>query len=376
MNEKLYQQIEYAYNNYPPIRRLYTEQNVQLSRNMSFESLPYINKAILSCCSFDELFAVPVNRLSRIFTSSGTTGEKHYVAYTANDWNAHTAILARSFACSGLTADDVFYDCIPKSPVFGGHIPDAAVDALGAAVIPAGKMDMQEHLKMICTVKPTALNGLSFFILKAGGLLPDEIRSCIRRIYLVGECLYPLIREKIQEQFPNAELFSGYGISEMCANNECPDHSGFCYDREEYIVEIADPDENGVGEIVFTSLFSEAMPLIRYRTGDKGRIVSADENSTKIEVLGRLDNMINIKGKLVDKDELKKTIYSCKGVEFAYLEYYPLEDSRIELHYTGKVDETVLAGSIKQKFDITPGVYRADAIDTGQWKTQFVRVIC
>lgn len=298
------------------------------------------------------------------------------MAYTANDWNIHTAILAHSFACSGLTADDVFYDCIPKSPVFGGHIPDAAADAVGATVIPAGKMDMQEHLKMICTVKPTALNGLSFFILKVGGLLPDEIRYRIKLIYLVGECLYPLIREKIQEKFPNAELFSGYGISEMCANNECPDHSGFCYDKEKYIVEIANQDENGVGEIVFTTLFSEAMPLIRYKTGDKGRIINSDENNTKIEVLGRLDNMINIKGKLVDKDELKKTIYSCEDIEFAYLEYYPLEDSRIELYYTGKANETVLTERIKQKFNITPAIYCRTGIDTGQWKTQFIRVIC
>ena len=376
MNDKLYQQTEYAYNNYPPIRQLYRDKNIQLSMDMSFESLPYINKTILSGYSFENLFAVPVNRLSRIYTSSGTTGEKHFVAYTTNDWNIHTAILARSFACSGLTADDVFYDCIPKSPVFGGHIPDAAADAVGAAVIPAGKMDMQEHLKMICTVKPTALNGLSFFILKVGRLLPDEIRYRIRLIYLVGEYLYPLIREKIQEKFPNAELFSGYGISEMCANNECSDHSGFWYDKEEYIVEIADQDENGIGEIVFTSLFSEAMPLIRYRTGDKGRIINSDENSTKIEVIGRLDNMINIKGKLVDKDELKKTIYSCEGVEFAYLEYYPLEDSRIELYYTGKADETVLTERVKQKFDITPAIYCRAGIDTGQWKTPFIRVIC
>lgn len=78
MNDKLYRQIKYAYNNYLPIRKLYMEKNIQLSRNMSFESFPYINKTILSRYSFEELFAVPVNRLSRIYTSSGTTGKKTF----------------------------------------------------------------------------------------------------------------------------------------------------------------------------------------------------------------------------------------------------------------------------------------------------------
>lgn len=380
VNERLYQQIVYAFNNYPPIRQLYLEQNVEISREIHFDSLPFICKDTLSKYSFDDLFAVPKTKISRFFTSSGTTGEKHYVAFTENDWKIQTEILARSFIQSGLTSDDIFYDCIPKSPVFGGHIPDAAVSMVGAAVVPAGKMDIQDHLKMICTIKPTALNGLSFFILKIGGLLPEDIRNRIRRIYVVGECLYPMIREKLQELFSYAEIFSGYGISEMCANNECNDHSGFHYNPDEYIVEVVNQDRDGIGEIVFTTLFSEAMPLIRYKTGDKGKLIrsgcSCGCDWPKIEVIGRLDNMLNIKGKLVDRDELKKAIYSCDGVKFAYLEYYPTEDSRIELFYLGNADERVLSQIIKQRFDITPAIYNKNTIEIDQWKTPFIKVIC
>ena len=380
MNEQLYQQIVYAFNNYLPIRQLYLKQNVEICRELSFENLPFIYKDMLLEYSIDNLFAVPKNRISRFFTSSGTTGEKHYVAFTENDWKIQTEILSRSFIQSGLTEDDIFYDCIPKSPVFGGHIPDAAVSAIGTSIVPAGKMDLQEHIKMICDIKPTVLNGLSFFILKLGGSLPYDIRKGIRLIYVVGECLYPIIREKLQEQFPDSEIFSGYGISEICANNECPDHSGFHYNPDEYIVEIAEPNSNGIGEIVFTNLFSEAMPLIRYKTGDKGRLIKSECrcgcNWPKIEVTGRLDHMINIKGKLIDKDALKKIIYSCDGIKFAYLEYYPTEDSRIELYYSGNTDERVLSELIKQQFDITLDIFNKNNIEIEQWKTPFIKVNC
>lgn len=380
INNRLYQQIEYSFKNYLPIKQLYTEHNVEINSKMQFDNLPFICKNILSEYSFDKLFAVPITRISRIFTSTGTTGKKHYVAFTENDWKMQSNILARSFIQSGLTSDDVFYDCVPKSPVFGGHISYAAATQAGATVVPGGKMNTDEHLNMICTIKPTVLNGLSFFILKIGGLLPEDIRTKIKLIYVVGEYLYPLIREKIQQMYPNAEIFSGYGISEMCANNECRDHSGFHYNPEEYIVEVINQDSNGIGEIVFTSLFSEAMPLIRYKTGDKGRLIETGcccgNEWPKIEVIGRLDQMINIKGKLIDKDELKKVIYSCEKVKFAHLKYYPMEDSRIELHYLGNADREELSEIIKQRFDITPVIFNNDSIEIEQWKTPFIEVIC
>lgn len=378
IGEKLYRQITYAFNNYLPIRQLYLDHNVKISREMKFESLPFTCKNILSKYSFDDLFAVPKNKLSRYFTSSGTTGKKHYVAFTENDWNTQIEILSRSFISAGLSAEDIFYDCIPKMPVLGGHIAINAACAAGASVIPAGKISMQDHIEMICVVKPTVLNGLSFFILKLGEKLPIEIKKYIRQIYVAGEFLYPMIREKLQKQFPDSEIFSGYGISEMCSNNECSDHSGFHYNTDEYIVEIADPDSSGIGEIVFTSLYSEAMPLIRYKTGDKGRMISSECkcgcNWPKIEVLGRLDHMINIKGKLVDKDELKKTIYSCDGVKFACLEYYPTEDSRIELYYSGNANDIILKEIVKRKFDITLNIHNVNNIEIDQWKTPFIKV--
>ena len=104
MNERLYQHIVYAFNNYLPIRHLYLEQNIEISRELRFESLPFICKDILSRYSIDDLFAVPKNRLSRFFMSSGTTGDKHYVAFTENDWKKQAEILSRSFIRSGMTA--------------------------------------------------------------------------------------------------------------------------------------------------------------------------------------------------------------------------------------------------------------------------------
>ena len=376
MDKEIYDRIFYAYKNYRPLRDLYDNNNIELSEDTDFASLPYMDKSLLSKYGFSDLFAVPIEKISRIFTSSGTTGEKHFVAFTENDWNMQAGILAESFLNIGIGNMDIFYDSIPKSPIFGGHIAVSAATRVGAAVIPAGKMELENHIKLINATQPTIINGISFFVLKISENLSAEIRSKVRIILLVGEYLYPQVREKIKALYPFAQVYSGYGISEIAPNNECTDHTGFHYDPSKLIVEISDCDENGVGEITFTSLFSEAMPLVRYKTGDIGFMFHTPCRCgcswPKINVLGRKDNMINIKGKLIDKDLLKKIVFSEKGIKFAYCKYYPLEDSRLELIYTGDINEDNLLYNIKSQFNITPKIIKSDSINVEQWKTSFI----
>lgn len=373
MNTKLKKRIEYAYKNYKPIRTLYEKHDINID-DVEFEQLPYVDKFYLSNFSLAESSAVDLVNITRIFTTSGTTSNQQFVLFTENDWNMQQELLKDSFEKIGISAEDIFYDSIPKTTIFGGYVALGAAEKLGATVISAGKLDKEQHVELICNTCPTVLNGIACFIIKIAYNLPSYIRENIRIICLVGEYLTESVRKQVLDCYPNAKVYSGYGISEICVANECINHDGFHFDPKLIQIELSkEKEEDEYGEVVFTSLFSEAMPLIRYKSGDKG-VLYYDNCSCgcrwpRVKILGRIDKMTNIRGKLVSLELLKNYVYSIKGIVGAYCKYYPSKEQRFEIIYEGSIDENELINTIKQHFDITPVVmFKEIGL---QWKNKF-----
>lgn len=377
---KLINLAKRTYATYKPIRDLYDRRRVNLQQVFNFSSLPFIDKQWLSqYVNLCDKTAVAAGDLAHIFTTSGTTDSPQFVAYTKQDWEIQTRVLKDSFQKIGITPDDIFYDLIPKTTIFGGYIALYAIEALGATLFPAGIMELSQHTKLITELKPTVLNGLAFFILKLAESLSAEVRKNVRIICLVGEILFDNTRKLVKNCYPNAEIFSGYGISEIGATNECKAHDGFHFDPDLFFLEIKEPDENGIGEVVFTSLFAQAMPLIRFMSGDKGQLLSSPCPCgclwPRVRIFGRMDGMINIKGKLLDKQLLQKTIYAHNGIVWAHCVYHPNEQSRFEIMYIGDIEENKLHTDIKMQFDLSPILVKYNELPARQWKDKFIEVI-
>lgn len=376
MNAEMFNKyIKKAYSTFKPLRDLYDDNGVDINKELIFSNLPFINKDILCRYGLHEKFGVPFDSIFKLFTTSGTTAKPQFVAFTKNDWNEVIEILSKSFKNSGVSSKDIFYDLIPKNTTFAGHVAASAAENAGALVIPAGKMETEQHVRVITELKPTVLNGLSFFIVKIGNMLPLEVRKCVKTIFSVGECLYDETRCVLKTLYPNAVVCSGYGVSEVFVSNECRMNNGIHYDNEKVLVEVINKNEQGIGELVFTSLYSEAMPLIRYRSGDLGFLINdkcpCGCNQPRLKVLGRIDAMFNIKGKLLSVELLKKTVFEEKGIEFGYCLYYPNNGSKFEIIYSGNIDEDHLKYVIKQRFDITPVLIKNNNMND-QWKHRFI----
>lgn len=377
LNLKINDLVHYAYHSYPPIRKLYQQENVDVGCFCFFE-LPVIDKHFLNQFSYEESFAVSSKDIVRVFTTSGTTGAPSYISLTQQDWDRQIRLLSTTFVDLGITQNDVFYDTVPRTTIFAAYLVLSAIERIGATVFPAGKTEIENHVKFIIDLKPTVLNGLAFFFIKLGEVLPQECRERIRILCLIGEFLYDSIRCKVESLYPNAKIYSGYGISEVLALNECTVQRGFHYNEDEYFIEVLNPDENGIGELTFTNMKAQAMPLIRYKSGDIGRIIdepcSCGNPNKRFEVLGRIDNNVNIKGKLVNLDALKNHIFGIKGVVTAHCLYFPQEESRFEIHYNGNINEQEAIHKIKNLFGVSP-VFFKDYECTSQWKKGFFKVV-
>lgn len=228
--------IRYAFDNYKPLRDIYEKCNLSPYQNLKLDQLPFIDKKWLSLYSFNESFAVPKERLIRTFTTTGTTCSPQFVAFTEADWKRQVSLLGESFKKIGIQSGDIFYDIIPRTTIFAAYVALDAAAWTGALTVPAGKLKMEQHLHLLESIRPTVLDGLAFFVLRLGQMMSIPLREHVRIICLVGEPLYESTRHQIKMLFPNATIYSGYGISEIMCVNGCSGNSRYHARQGEFIV--------------------------------------------------------------------------------------------------------------------------------------------
>lgn len=370
--------LMYAYAHYKPLRDLYQINGVCIDEMTRFTSLPFLSKKWLSAYPLEDSFAVPQDRLSRIFTTTGTTGKPQYVGFTQNDWRRYVDLLSDNFKMLGLGSRHVFYNMLPGTSGIGSWLAMEAASQTGAVTIQGGLQEIDNHLRLINDVKPNAFTGLAFFILRIGEVMPAALRQKVSLIAVVGEPLHAPLRKRLEALFPAAHINCGYGITEVMGVCACCKCGKYHFKESDFIVETISPDENGIGELVFTSLKSEAMPLVRYRSGDRGKILSDScpgvSSSPAFEVYSRCDDMTNIKGKLVSISQLKAIVLAEKGVSGATC-VYENNTGTLILYYSGICDEDSLRDKIRSTVGVTPELQNNENIKTAQWKTLFFKSV-
>lgn len=318
--EKLREQLAYLSAHSPYYQRLFRQNGVDVSSIRTIEDLqrlPFTEKADLQRHN-DDFLCCPKQKIIDYVTTSGTMGDPVTFGCSDKDLQRLAYNECKSFACAGLTADSVLQLMTTLDKRFmAGMAYFMGLRQLGAGVIRVGNGIPELQWDTILRLQPDSIMCVPSFILRLieyaeqNGI--DYRHSTIRRIIGIGEGLrnqdfsLNLLGQRIHDKWPEVQLFATYSSTEMGATfSECEHACGGHVHPELIIIEIIGEDgrpvaDGEVGEIVATTLGVEAMPLLRFRTGDMAaKIVepcACGRNSYRLTPLvGRKHNMIKLKG--------------------------------------------------------------------------------
>ena len=276
------------------------------------EGLPFTTKQELLDGYPFGLLAVPLEQTVRIHASSGTRHRPTIVAYTARDVEVFAEVNARSIACAGGTPDDVLHVAYGYGLFTGGLGLHYGGERLGATVVPASGGNSGFQLQLLAGLGARGICCTpSFCYLLAERAAEGDSLDSIRLRYgvLGAEPWSESLRRKIEEAWGEFDACDIYGLSEVIGPGvamECRENKGGLHVFDDHFYpEVVDPDTgeptDGLGELVLTTLTKEALPVIRYRTGDVTQLLGGEcacgrTHARIARFSGRVDDMLVIRG--------------------------------------------------------------------------------
>lgn len=274
--------------------------------------------------------AVPRHRLARIHGSSGTTGKSTFVAYTAEDLQQWSDLCARFLVAGGLRPEHVVQVAFGYGLFTGGFGLHYGIEKVGAAVIPAAAGNTPRQLDLLQDLEPEVLICTPSYALNIAeamrerGIAPTSFK--LQFGHFGGEPWTEDMRRQIDQQLDIAS-FNNYGLSEVIGpgvSGECFLRDGMHIQEDHFLVECIDPQTlepvgpGERGELVFTCLRKEAMPLLRYRTRDLATINPAPcpcgrTGVRMSRVTGRTDDMLIIRGVNVFPSQIEEALLRTEG---------------------------------------------------------------
>ena len=311
------------------------------------------------------MFAVPMEDIVRVHASSGTTGRPTVVGYTKGDIDVWAEVVARSIRAAGGTRNDIVHIAYGYGLFTGGLGAHYGAERLGCAVVPMSGGQTEKQVQLIQDFKPTIIMVTPSYMLN----IADEMRrqgidprSTSLRVGIFGaEPWTGALREEIERTF-NIHAVDIYGLSEVMGPgvaSECVEtKDGPVIWEDHFYPEIIDPETGEVlpdgsyGELVFTTLTKQGMPVIRYRTRDLTRLLPPTARGMRRmdKITGRSDDMLIIRGVNVFPTQVEELI--CKIPALA--PHYELVVSR-----DGHMDN--LAVRVEMHDDIHPSEWDGHA---------------
>ncbi|HPC90291.1 MAG TPA: phenylacetate--CoA ligase [Methanothrix sp.] len=320
--------VEKVYKNVPFYQRKFREAGITPQDIQSLKDvvrLPTTRKQDLRDNYPFGLFAVSREEVVRVHASSGTTGKPTVVGYTARDIETWSDIMARDFVMVGVNKGDIFQNAVNYGFFTGGLGVHYGIERVGAMAVPSGVGNTERQLEIMMDFGVTVLHCTPSYALylaetaKARGLV-DKLKL---RIGCFGAEPWSEEARKELEEALHIKAYDSYGLSEMMGPGvafECREQSGLHIWEDHFLVEILDKNEKPCapgepGELVITSLTKEAMPLIRYHTGDVTYIIdekcSCGRTSRKLHrFLGRADDMLIVRGINVFPSQIEDVLVS------------------------------------------------------------------
>ena len=312
--ERMQWSLMHAYTNVPHYRKAFDDAGVHPSDLKDLSDLakfPFTTKADLRENYPFKMFAGPQDRVSRIHASSGTTGRPTVVGYTSNDLNNWADLIARSLSAGGVRSSDKVHVAYGYGLFTGGLGAHYGAERLGCTVIPMSGGMTERQIQLIEDFEPDAIMVTPSYMLTIVDAMIkkgiDPSKTSLRVGVFGAEPWTEQMRTELEQQL-DMHAVDIYGLSEIMGPGvamECVEtKDGLHIWEDHFYPEIIDPVTGEVlpdgeeGELVFTSLTKEALPIIRYRTRDLTRLLPGTARSMRRmqKVTGRTDDMIILRG--------------------------------------------------------------------------------
>lgn len=345
--ERLKWSVRHAYENVSMYKQRFDESGVHpddLQQLSDLAKFPFTYKNDLRDNYPFGLFAVPRSQIIRLHASSGTTGKPTVVGYTKNDIDNWADLGARSLRASGLRKGDMVHNAYGYGLFTGGLGAHYGIERLGATVVPMSGGQTEKQVNLINDFRPDGIMVTPSYMLNIleqfhkAGLDPRE--SSLKVGVFGAEPWTDAMRAEVEAAF-DMHAVDIYGLSEIMGPgvaNECVEtKDGPVIWEDHFLPEIIDPATGEVlpdgetGELVFTTLTKEGLPMIRYRTRDLTCLLPGTARSMRrmAKITGRSDDMMILRGVNVFPSQIEEQVMATGGLA----PYY-----QIELYKSGRMD--------------------------------------
>jgi phenylacetate-CoA ligase len=367
-SERLRETVEKVYFNVPYYRNRMQEAGLGPESIQTIDDiakLPFTTKRDLRDNYPFGLFAVPMSEIVRVHASSGTTGKPTVVGYTRNDISTWSEVMARTLTSAGATRNDFIQVAYGYGLFTGGLGLHYGGEKIGASVIPISGGNTQRQIQLMHDFGSTVLActpSYALFLAEAiqeSGIKRDELKL---RVGVFGaEPWTENMRREIEDKL-SIKAIDIYGLSEVIGPgvaSECPVQEGLHINEDHFYPEIIDPEtlhvlpEGSTGELVFTTLTKEGLPLIRYRTRDLTKLTydkcKCSRTMVRMEkCLGRSDDMLIIRGVNLFPSQVESVLLEMSEIKPHYLLIVDRVNNLDTLELKVEVDEAFFQDKISQ----------------------------
>lgn len=332
--ERLRGTLRRVYDNVPLYRAKFDEAGFDPSGVVTLEDLrnvPFTVKDDLRSAYPYGMFAVPMRDIVRLHASSGTTGQVTVVGYTAGDIDRWADLMARTFASAGAGPDDVVQIAYGYGLFTGGLGAHYGSERLGCSTIPISGGNTKRQIQVMKDFGVTILAATPSYALLLGETALEmgiDIRDLPLRAGVFGAEPWSENMRTQLEAVLGVTAIDIYGLSEVLGPgvaSECEVQHGLHVNEDHFIIEIVDPQtlaavpDGESGEVVFTTITKEGIPVVRYRTRDISRIVTGECSCGRTfkrmeRVSGRTDDMLIIRGVNVFPSQIEQVLTGIPGV--------------------------------------------------------------
>lgn len=365
--------LNHAYQNVPMYQKKFDDAGVHpddLKDLSDISKFPYTTKQDLRDNYPFGLFAVPREQVARVHASSGTTGKPTVVGYTKNDINNWAHLVGRSIRAAGGKPGDMVHVSYGYGLFTGGLGAHYGAEELGCTVIPMSGGQTEKQVQLINDFRPDIIMVTPSYCLNIAdefdrqGLDPKE--SSLRIGIFGAEPWTNSMRTEIENRL-GIDALDIYGLSEVMGPGvaqECLETKDGPVIWEDYFLpeiinteSLMPADEGESGELVFTSLTKEAMPVIRYRTRDLTRLLPGTARTMRRmdKITGRSDDMLIIRGVNVFPSQVEEQILTLPELSPHY---------QLELHREGNMDKVTVNVELRSEFDHVDNDTRAELVKT------------
>ena len=367
-SERLINTVKRVYHNIPGYRAKMQEKGLLPGDIKSVEDiskLPFTLKTDLRDNYPFGMFTVPMSEIVRLHASSGTTGKPTVVGYTRNDLQMWAEVVTRALCMAGAHKNDIIQVAYGYGLFTGGLGLHYGTENLGATVIPISGGNTQKQIQLMQDFGSTVIACTPSYALflaetmKEMGIDPETLKL---RIGIFGaEPWSENMRREIEAKL-KIRAIDIYGLSEVVGPGvscECEQQAGMHVNEDHFIPEIINPETlqpvtpGEVGELVFTTVTKEGIPLIRYRTRDLTRLVynkcACGRTLVRMEkCMGRSDDMLIIRGVNVFPSQIESVLLDMSETEPHYLLIVEREDNLDILKLMVEVQEQFFSDEIRQ----------------------------